>query len=139
MMSPKYNREQILAGVREDVATCLALEVDEVTPKANFFHDLAGESIDMLDLAFHSERRFGIRSPFQRLTGGTGWQFDESGKLSAESLQWLQTEFPRIDWQARLANVSLQSVKDLVTIDLIVELLYFAQFDNVPRDKTATA
>lgn len=137
-MSVRFNRDQILAGVRDDVATCLALELDEVTAEANFFHDLAGESIDMLDLAFRSERRFGVRSPFQRLTGGEGWRFDENGHLSAETLSSLQTEFPQIDWTTKLAGRPLSSVKDVVTIDLIAELLYHAQFDPAPRSAITT-
>ena len=129
-MTSQLNRDQIHAGVREDVAACLAIEPDEIDLEVNFFHDLGGESIDMLDLSFRSEKRFAIRSPFPRLTGADGWRFDDEGKLAAESLQWLQTEFPQIDWKSRLATLSLRSVKDVVTIDLIVEMLYFAQCET---------
>ncbi len=99
---------------------------------STFFQDLGGESIDLLDFSFRSERRYGIHSPFQRLTGGEGWRFDEQGRLAESSLQRLQTEFPQIDWPARLAEISLESIRDLLTIELMVELLYFAQFENAP-------
>jgi acyl carrier protein len=132
-MSAKFNRDQIHAGVREDLADCLAVEPEEVQLDAKFFHDLGGESIDLLDFGFRSERRYGIRSPFPRLTGGDGWQFDEQGQLSQVSLQRLETEFPQINWKTRLVGVSLESFKDLLTIDLIVELLYFAQLETAPH------
>jgi acyl carrier protein len=130
MMSTKFNRDQIHAGAREDLADCLGIEPEEIELNSTFFQDLGGESIDLLDFGFRSERRYGIRSPFPRLTGGDGWQFDEKGQLADSSLQRLQAEFPQIDWPARLAGISLQSFKDLLTIELMVELLYFAQFEN---------
>ncbi len=132
-MSTKFNREQIHAGVREDLADCLGIEPEEVELNARFFHDLGGESIDMLDFGFRSERRYGIRSPFPRLTAGDVWQFDEQGQLADSSRQRLQREFPSIDWQTRLAGVSLKSFRDLLTIDLMVELLYCAQFEESPQ------
>ncbi|MDB5342539.1 MAG: acpP 2 [Schlesneria sp.] len=130
MMSTKFNRDQIHAGAREDLATCLGIEPEEIELDARFFHDLGGESIDLLDFGFRSERRYGIRSPFQRLTGGEGWQFDEQGQVAESTLVRLQTEFPQIDWPVRLAGISLESFRDLLTIELMVELLYFAQFEN---------
>ncbi len=132
-MSMKFNRDQIHAGVREDLADCLGIEPEEVELNARFFHDLGGESIDMLDFGFRCERRYGIRSPFPRLTAGDVWQFDEQGQLADSSRQRLQREFPSIDWQTRLAGISLKSFRDLLTIDLMVELLYFAQFEDAPQ------
>lgn len=126
-MSFKFSRDQVYAGVREDVASCLGLEPEEILSELNFFHDLAGESIDVLDLGFRSERRLGIRSPFPRLSAAEAWRFNEDGTLTDQSLQWLQSGFPQIDWQGRLSRCELHSYKDIVTIDLIVDLLYFAQ------------
>ena len=137
-MTPNFSRDQVFAGVREDVAECLGLEPEEITLEANFFHDLGGESIDVLDLGFRSEKRFRIRSPFQRLTDRDAWRFNEDRTLSAESLQRLQSGFPHIDWQTHLSAISLQGIRDVMTINLMVDLLYFAQFDNSPRDTMVT-
>lgn len=138
MTTAQFTREQIHAGVREDIATCLGIEPDEVNLDTNFFRDLDGESIDMLDFGFRCERRYGIRSPFSRLNSTEAWQFDANGQMTEQSYQWLQSEFPNIDWKARLADVSLESFRDAITIDLIVELLYFAQFDQAPNPATAS-
>ncbi len=137
-MKTPFTREQIHAGVREDIATCLGIEPEDVNLDTNFFRDLDGESIDMLDFSFRSERRYSIRSPFSRLHATEAWQFDESGKLTEHSYCWLQTEFPNIDWRARLAGASLASFRDALTIELIVELLYFAQFDDTPHQATVS-
>lgn len=133
MTTAQFTREQIHAGVREDIAICLGVEPEDVNLKTNFFRDLDGESIDMLDFGFRSERRLGIRSPFPRLHSAEAWQFDENGQMTEQSYQWLQSEFPNVDWKARLAGVSLASFRDIVTIDLVVELLYFAQFDQTRK------
>lgn len=128
MTTPRFDREQIHAGVREDLSTCLAVEPDDVTLETNFFYDLDGESIDVLDFGFRCERRLGIRSPFTRLTAPEAWQFDDKGQISEQSLQALHAEFPQIDWKTRLGAKPMQSYKDAVTIGLMVEVLYFAQF-----------
>jgi len=133
MTSPKFDREQIHAGVQEDLAMCLAVEPDDVKLDTNFFYDLDGESIDVLDFGFRCERRLGIRSPFTRLTAAEAWQFDSEGHLSEQSLQTLHAEFPQIDWKSRLGTMSMQSYKDAVTIGLMVELLYFAQLETTPQ------
>lgn len=133
MTSPRFDREQIHAGVREDLSTCLAVEPDDVNLDTNFFYDLDGESIDVLDFGFRCERRLGIRSPFTRLTATEAWQFDDKGELSEQSLQTLSTEFPLIDWKSRLGGKPMQSYKDAVTIGLMVEVLYFAQFEEATQ------
>jgi acyl carrier protein len=129
-MKERLTREMVRDGLREDIATCLAIETDDIADTMNFFYDLDGESIDLLDIGFRSDRRFGIQSKFQRLTAADGWKFDSSGRLTAETLQWLASEFPRIDWTSRLGTVAMQSARDALTIDLMVELIYDAQFET---------
>lgn len=128
-MTPKWTREQVLAGVQIDAAQTLGIEPEEVDTPLNFFHDLGGESIDILDLGFRSERRLGIRSPFSKLGNPDVWRLDGAGQLNEGLLRHLKAELPRIDWETRLANLSPRSAKDIATIDLLVELLYQAQFE----------
>lgn len=134
-MTPKFSRDQVFAGVREDVADCLAIEPEEVTLDSNFRLDLGGESIDNLDLSFRLEKRFGIRSPFPRLANPDAVQFNEGGGLSDKSMQWWQTEFPQNDWSQRMSTMTLQKPADLLTIQLIVDLFYCAQFERPCPDK----
>jgi acyl carrier protein len=51
-----------LHSVREILEDVLSVEQEEMASQnANFYHDLGGESIDVLDLSFHVEKRFGIK------------------------------------------------------------------------------
>ena len=55
------DREDILAGVRACAVTALDVEGARVVPEARLLGDLGADSLDMLDLGFQLERRFGIR------------------------------------------------------------------------------
>ena len=132
MTTPRFTREQIFEGVREDVADCLALELEEVSPEANFHHDLGGESIEILDLTFRFEKRFGFRSPLTRLTDPKRWSVDAAGRPTDEMLCWLQAEFPVVDWVNHLEKTSLDDPLSLFTINLLVDLLFDAQHHTAP-------
>ncbi len=51
-----------LQAVREVLVDVLSVDLEEMaSTEANFYHDLGGESIDVLDLNFHIEKRWGIK------------------------------------------------------------------------------
>lgn len=85
-----------LETVRQEIAECLGVELDEVTPEANFFEDLGGESIDLLDLSFRIEKTLGIRPDFSSVRDQLNLAADESGALTPESMERLRSVFPEI-------------------------------------------
>lgn len=133
MTALRYTREQICEGVREEVADCLAIDLEQVTPEANFRLDLQGESIDVLDLAFRVEKRFGIRSPFLRLTNPDHWSVDGTSRPTESMRAWLRSEFPTIDWDHYVASTSWSDPVNLFTIELMVDLLFDAQARGTPQ------
>jgi len=124
-MSKPFSREQILHGLTLDIAESLAIDVEDVTPGAAFFSGLAGESIELLDISFRIQKRFGIRANFRELI--EGWQFDPDGQLSASAEQQLSVAYPGIDWATRFAACRGQDPRDALTVDLIAELLFASQ------------
>ena len=70
--------------VREQIADCLATDVEEVVPEANFFGDLGGESIDVLDLTFRLEKSLGVRPNFSVMKDEAALDFDDAGRLTAD-------------------------------------------------------
>jgi len=82
--------------VRQEIAECLGVELDEVTPAANFFEDLGGESIDLLDLSFRIEKTLGIRPDFSSVRDQLNLAADESGSLTPESVERIRSAFPGI-------------------------------------------
>ena len=79
------------AVVRELLSETLSVDVDEITPKSNFFHDLGGESIDVLDLSFRCEKNYQVPMRFQELTESAA-----DGTLSPAA-QRLRESFPTED------------------------------------------
>ena len=120
----KFTREEILAGVREDIAECVAVDLEEVTLEANFKYDLGGDSIDYMDLFFRTQKRFEIRSPWPKFVEAS---VGPANELPAR----LTAIFPRINWKQRLGTMSTNDLEELFTTDLIVELLFNAQFEDV--------
>jgi len=126
-----FSREQILAGLILDIAESLAIEPEDVSRDAFFFSGLGGESIELLDLSFRIQKRFGIRTRFQELF--EGWEFDANGRRSAATEQKLSAAFPQIDWSNRIAAMSGDDPRDVLTVDLIAELLFYSQTTNDER------
>jgi acyl carrier protein len=105
---------------REIVAEVLGVEVDEVTPESNFFADLGGESIDLLDLGFQCQKAFGVSTNFQRLSAAD-FETDAEGRLTPSSRELLIRQFPSLaaglpsgpfHWQQAF---TIQAIHDLVS------------------------
>lgn len=112
----------IAGPVRDIIADCLGCDLDEVTDGQNFFHDLGGESIDLLDLGFRIEKDLGIRINFHQLMSSESWEFDDEHRLTAGTLRKLTAEFPTIDVD-ELGAAEGVPARDLLTVGFIVELV----------------
>lgn len=123
--------QEILDGVCLDISECLSIELDEIEPESKFFSDLAGESIDVIDLMFRCERRFGIRIELQSLMTDLKWGPD--GRYTAESVLQLQGAAPEIDWAKRIAAVCTSDPRDILTPGLICELVQRAHLAKVEK------
>lgn len=112
----------IAQPVRDIIAECLGCDLDEVTDEQNFFDDLGGESIDLLDMSFHIEKDLGIRINFHQMMSSEGWQFDEQGRLTAGTVRKLADEFPGLD--ADELNVSEGvTFRELLTVGFIIAIV----------------
>ena len=101
--------------VREQIADCLATDIEEVVPEANFFSDLGGESIDVLDLTFRIEKALGVRPNFSVMKEEAALDFDEAGRLTAESLSRARSLFPDLP----IPSEESAAPRDLFTVAMI--------------------
>lgn len=124
-MTVAFTKEQIHEGLWIDLSECLCCEIEDIYPSATFFNDLGGESIELLDLSFRVRRRFGIEASFRELI--EAWEFDETGKIAASTADRLRQKFPQIEWAERLAKIDPASPRDLLTVDLIEDILFNSQ------------
>ena len=128
-MPASYTREQIREGLITDLADGLCLDIEDMTSQATFFGDLGGESIDLLDLSFRMRQRFGIEASFRELL--EAWEFDPSGQISPASIQRLEACFPQIEWSERISRMNTSNPRDLLTVELIEDILFHSQSTNV--------
>lgn len=130
--SPPDTVAEARANVRETMArliveaACCAEE--DLSPQANFFYDLDGESIDLLDLSFRAEKAFAVKSPLSAWNKSDQWKTDQDGRLTAETIAWITTEFTRLGLPLpEFANVRL--IKDICTVEFLTRLIEAAVED----------
>ena len=112
-----------MLAVREIMAECAGVELEQVTPSANFYSDLGGESIDVIDLSFRLEKAFHIKSPFKDLNREEFWERDATGQLTTAAKARIRTNLPFLDI-AQLESVNgAFSPISLLTAELIYQMV----------------
>lgn len=106
----------------EAIVETLAVEPQEVTPTARLFADLGAESIDVLDLSFRLEKRLGIKVQLEKALADESLKTDSEGRLTPESIAEVQKRFPAMTAEMAKATISLDDLKELLTVESI--LLY---------------
>lgn len=94
-------RDEVVVGVKECIAQALDLTADEIREDQRLVGDLGADSLDLLDLTFHLERRFQVKiSPRdmekrgREKLGDKPWDVD--GVLTAEARAELQSNMPEV-------------------------------------------
>ncbi len=111
--------ETIVEEITPIIADVLVMEPEEVMPSSRFFEDLGGESIDFLDLSFRLERHYGVRMPVQAMAGSADLPADPQGRLTANGLSRLKSNYPFLDYTHFDADPQLTRIKGLITVEAI--------------------
>ena len=109
----------VAATVRRVIVDCLAVDEEDVTPEAQFFDDLGGESIDALDLGFRLDRHYGIQLHFQQISAVDKSSINEHGRLTAIGLEWFRERYPFVEVPVEAAEGV--SPRDLFTVGFITQ------------------
>lgn len=114
-------RPDVLKSVQEILIEVLSVEPEEVSsPNANFYFDLGGESIDLLDLNFQIEKRWGVKFVAKSFMERV---MTLSPSLSTSAINdTLRAEFP-VAIGFEIAPADLSDVKSLMTIAFITYML----------------
>jgi len=119
---------EVMARLIVDAAAC---DEGDLRPEANFFYDLDGESIDLLDLSFRAEKTFAVKSPLSVWHKSDQWKTDQDGRLMAETIAWITTEFTRLQLSLPdFANVRM--IKDICTVEFLIRLFEAAVREAEP-------
>lgn len=114
--------QTISQAVQEMIADCLSRDVEECPPAAKFFDDLGGESIDLLDVQFNCEKRFGVKVNIHKLLGDVV-STDESGRITPASLEALRGDYPFFDVATLGPQPRFDDLKRLITVGAIARLV----------------
>lgn len=62
-----HRSQEIFEGVRDVLMDALGVDEGEVTRESKVIDDLGAESLDVLDIAFRLDKKFGMKIPWQDL------------------------------------------------------------------------
>lgn len=119
-------RDEIFEKVREVLVDALAVDEDEVTPKASLVKDLGAESIDFLDIVFKLEQTFAFKIAQGELFPENVTQdpkYVKDGKVTTEGLARLKERLPHVDFSAFAANPEIAKVATVFTVDTLVNFV----------------
>ena len=110
-----------LRAVREILVDVLGVdEEDMAATEANFYHDLGGESIDMLDLNFQVEKRWRIKIA-ARAFADRVVTFSKDQSIDSIN-QTLRSEFP-LAVGIELETEDLTDLKRMMTVGFIAYMV----------------
>lgn len=118
--------DTIQEGVREIIADTLAVEPEEVVPSARLFRDLGAESIDLIDLSFRCEKRFGVRVAFEEFSRAAEAAMDANGSLTPEAISTLQGRFPFFDLTSLSRSPAGARLADFLTVGAVTHFVQAA-------------
>ena len=111
--------EEIFAKVRTLLVDALAVDDDEVIPKATLGGDLGAESIDFLDIVFKLEKSFDIKISRGELFPEdilTNADFVKDGRVTPEGVSQLRERMPFADLTEFAKNPDVKDFGNLLTV-----------------------
>lgn len=115
--------------LRAVIADILHLKPEEVSVASRFFADLGAESLDLLELSFVAERRYGVS--IDRAVKGIVTLPD--GNLSPDSADFISSWFPGFQpekWKATPSKRRLVDVLTTTSLCNLIEVLQGASVDS---------
>ena len=113
-------KDEILAAVSEVLVDSLAVDEEEVTPEATLVDDLGAESIDLLEIVFNLEKKFGVSIDRKELIPEdlfTNPEYVVEGRLTPAGLEILEQRLPSANLEAFKQNPRVQNISKILTVD----------------------
>ncbi len=120
--------EEIFRELRPLIAEVTGTQPDAVRPESVLVEDLGAESIDLVDLSFLIEEKFGIaieanefeRKVRARIAGGA---YEKDGLLTDEALAELKALLPEVDEGKLRRGLRKADLPSLLTVSVFVHLI----------------
>lgn len=122
------NQDQIFEKLRELIRDVLGVKLEQIQPDSVLVGDLGAESIDLLDLSFLIEDKFGITiepNEFEKkvtaaLPDGV---FEREGYLTDGALEELRRALPEVDTSRLVPGFRKAQIPSLLTVSVFVRLI----------------
>jgi acyl carrier protein len=115
------NQPQILSVVQEVIHLSSGVNLDRVTPESTLFDDLAIDSIDMVDILFNLERKYGIELKIGEIEqyskaemGNEPFEVDQV--ITEKGLEVLRRIIPEIDATKLVHGITIHDIIRLITV-----------------------
>jgi acyl carrier protein len=108
------------------IADVLDVDVSDVVPTANFFSDLGGESIDLIDLNFRCQKKFGIALSFQEILDPKRLQSGPDGRIANAVVTELRSQLPSLDLSELQAPLDKDQLQGLLIVQVLVDFVRHA-------------
>jgi acyl carrier protein len=116
------SKEDVFAGVKEQLIEALAVDDDQVTHEATLMGDLGAESIDLLDIVYRLEKHFSIKIDRGELVpddivNDTQGKYVVDGKLTEQGLKEIKKRIPFANLSSLESNPVVQNLATVLTVN----------------------
>ena len=120
--------EEILAKVQDAIQESLGAPRESITLKAKLIEDLESDSLDLLDILFALEEKFGIKLKRGQIeaearAGIPDGEFEVDGMLTAQGAERLKKVLPEVDHSGIKENMPLSAIPALFTVETFYRLV----------------
>ncbi len=118
--------DEIFEKVKDVLVDALAVDDDQVTPKASLTGELGAESIDFLDIVFKLEQAFNFKIAQGELFPDNVQQdpkYVKDGKITPEGIAALKARLPHADFTKLDADPQISKVGGIFTVESIVRFV----------------
>lgn len=120
--------DEIFQELKPLIMEVTGARADQIRPESVLVEDLGAESIDLVDLSFLIEEKFGVtieanefeRRARARIPGGV---YEKDGLLTAEALAELREAMPEIDPERLKVGLRKVDLPALLTVSVFVHLI----------------
>jgi acyl carrier protein len=122
------NRKEIIASVQEIIHQSSGVALADIQPNATLFDELAIDSIDMVDILFNLERKYGIELKISEIEqfskaelGDEPFEVDQV--ITEKGLEVLRKRMPEIDPGKLVHGITIHDIIRLITVESLANMV----------------
>lgn len=123
-----YDPSEILKSVQEVIHQSSGVALDTIQPDATLFDDLAIDSIDMVDILFNLERKYGIELKISEIEqfskaelGDEPFEVDQI--ITEKGLEVLKRNLPDLNATKLVHGITINDIIRLITVKTLAHLV----------------